>query len=182
MTVKQSLREQVKDLHTDAENSKFAQLLVSGHISEYEYALYLSNLYLIYRTLEHSVKQANFDYDFTPLFRTDLIAYDLQELKESALPTLPSTIEYVSYLKKLFGLDPSKLIAHMYVRHFGDLYGGQIIRNKVPGKGKMYEFNNRQELIKSTRDILKPSLGPEARIGFQFAIDLFEELADELHL
>lgn len=177
-----SLREQVKDLHTDAENTKLAKLLVSGHIGQYEYALYLSNLYLIYRTLEQCVERANFDYDFTPLFRTDLIAYDLQELNESNLPTMQSTLEYVTYLKKLYGLEPSKLLSHLYVRHFGDLYGGQIIRSKVPGKGKMYKFKNRQQLIKSTREMLSPSLGPEARVGFQFAINLFEELADELHL
>ena len=177
-----TLREQVKDLHTDAESCKFSQLLISGHISEYEYALYLSNLYLIYRTLEHSINQIEHEYDFVPLFRTDRIAYDLQELNDESLPTLPSTIEYVSYLKKLSGLDPSKLLAHMYVRHFGDLYGGQIIRNKVPGKGSMYDFENRQQLIKSTRELLSPSMGPEARVGFQFAITLFEELADELHL
>lgn len=177
-----SLREQVKDLHTDAENSKLAKLLMSCYIGEYEYALYLSNLYLIYRTLEQSVQKVDFNYDFTPLFRTDLIAYDLQELNESNLPTMQSTLEYVTYLKKLFGLEPTKLLSHLYVRHFGDLYGGQIIRNKVPGKGRMYEFENRQQLIKSTRKMLSPSLGPEARVGFKFAINLFEELADELHL
>tara|TARA_B100002019_G_C21270581_1_gene602000 strand:+ start:860 stop:1405 length:546 start_codon:yes stop_codon:yes gene_type:complete len=177
-----SLREQVKAQHNKAEGAKFAQLLVSGNISRYEYALYLSNIYLIYRTLEQSVSKANFDFDLTPLYRTDLIAYDLQELNEGGLPTMQSTIEYVSYLKRLFGVEPEKLLAHVYVRHFGDLFGGQIVRTKVPGDGKMYKFKEREQLIKSTRKLLQPSLGPEANIGFQYAIDLFEDLADELHL
>ena len=36
---------------------------------------------------------------------------------------------------------PEKIMAHIYVRHMGDLSGGQMIRRKVPGLGKMYKFD-----------------------------------------
>jgi len=33
--------------------------------------------------------------------------------------------------------DPHKVMAHVYVRHMGDLSGGQMIKKKIPGAGKM---------------------------------------------
>ena len=39
-------------------------------------------------------------------------------------------------------------MAHIYVRHFGDLFGGQMMKKVVVGSGKMYDFKNRSELIK----------------------------------
>ena len=62
------------------------------------------------------------------------------------------------------------------------MYGGQMIKKVVPGSGTMYEFDNKKELIEKVRAMLTLDLAEEANVAMQFAIDLFEELADELHL
>jgi hypothetical protein len=62
------------------------------------------------------------------------------------------------------------------------LYGGQIVKKMVPGSGMMYEFPDRAGLIEKTRSMLTEDLGPEARMGFEFAIALFEDLVNELNL
>lgn len=57
-----------------------------------------------------------------------------------------------------------------------------MIKKVVPGSGTMYEFKNKKELTESVRAMLTLDLADEANVAMQFAIDLFEELADELHL
>jgi len=71
------------------------------------------------------------------------------------------------------------LLAHIYVRHFGDMYGGQMIANRNPGSGKMYEFNNVEELKTTVRSMLHDNMADEANRCFEFAMELFEELGDE---
>ena len=64
----------------------------------------------------------------------------------------------------------------MYVRHFGDMYGGAIIQKRVPGSGTMYNFDNKEELKQLLRELLTDDMAEEANICFEFAIRLFEEL------
>jgi heme oxygenase len=71
------------------------------------------------------------------------------------------------------------LLAHIYVRHFGDMYGGQMIKKRNPGSGKMYEFENVEELKTTVRAMLHDDMADEANLCFEFAMQLFEELGDE---
>jgi heme oxygenase len=64
----------------------------------------------------------------------------------------------------------------------GDLYGGQMIKRVVPGTTNMYEFENRKELIDSLRNKLDISMAAEANYCFDFAIELFTELANEYNI
>jgi heme oxygenase len=176
-----SLKEQTQDLHEKAENNKFAQLLLSGNISKNHYAKYLSNMWFIYSVLEKIAETAGVLKGIEDIKRADAIKQDILELNVGIdnQAFAPSTYMYVQYLEQM---DPKKSLAHIYVRHFGDLYGGQILKTKVPGSGMMYEFTNRKELINSTRALLTDDLGSEARVGFEYAIALFEDLVHELDL
>jgi heme oxygenase len=178
---KMTLKEQTQDLHEIAENNKFAQLLLSGNINKKQYAKYLSNMWFIYSILEKIAETAGVLKGIEDIKRADAIKQDILELNVGIdnQAFAPSTYMYVQYLGEM---DPKKSLAHVYVRHFGDLYGGQILKTKVPGSGKMYEFANRKELINSTRALLTDDLGSEARVGFEYAIALFEDLVHELDL
>ena len=73
-------------------------------------------------------------------------------------------------------------MAHIYVRHFGDLHGGQMIARKVPGSGEYYKFNDAEGLIAEVRSRLvnKEDLYVDEAIKcFEFATDLFKELDGE---
>jgi heme oxygenase len=67
----------------------------------------------------------------------------------------------------------------MYVRHFGDMYGGAMIAKKVPGSGMMYYFEEKEELKEKLRSLLNDDMADEANRCFEFAIRLFEELVNE---
>jgi heme oxygenase len=71
------------------------------------------------------------------------------------------------------------LLAHIYVRHFGDMYGGQMIAKRNPGSGAMYVFENVDELKTTVRAMLHDDMAQEANRCFEFAMELFEELGDE---
>jgi hypothetical protein len=61
----------------------------------------------------------------------------------------------------------------------GDMYGGQMIKTKIPGTGSMYDFSDRKTLIAKLREKLSDSLAPEANRCFQQIFLVFSDLANE---
>ena len=57
--------------------------------------------------------------------------------------------------------------------------GGAIIKKYVPGKGRMYEFNDKEDLKLKVRALLHDDMADEANACFRFAIRLFGELDDD---
>tara|TARA_Y100000389_G_scaffold72636_1_gene69377 strand:- start:2709 stop:3269 length:561 start_codon:yes stop_codon:yes gene_type:complete len=171
-----SLKELTQKHHDMAEQSRFAGMLIGGDITPVAYQYYLKSQYEIYRVLEERVHLAQ---ELTGVFRAEKILADLCELEESYNLTwisenLRSVDEYIDHILNLE--DNDDLMAHLYVRHFGDMHGGQIIKKRVPGSGSMYEFENRRELISGIRELLYDDMVDEAIICFQYATKLFEEL------
>ena len=74
-------------------------------------------------------------------------------------------------------LNQSSLNAHIYLNYLALVYGGQIMKSKVPGSGKMYEFEGEMmELIGSVRAIQKDEWADEVNKGFQYIINILDEL------
>ena len=77
-----SLREITKDLHHEAETTKFAKLLLSGKIEKTDYANYLYQLLLIYPPIEVGNKmQGNLE-NLKGIERSHAIYQDFIELEE----------------------------------------------------------------------------------------------------
>jgi heme oxygenase len=117
--------------------------------------------------------------------RADRILEDIEELEKmfnfERPDDLPQSVtDYVSHILDLEDEgDNEKLLAHMYTRHFGELHGGQIIKKRVPGSGKMYDFDaDKQYLIEQFRLLLHDGMAEEAKICFDFASRLFDELSE----
>lgn len=171
-----SLKEITKDLHTEAERTLFAKKLITGALSKEEYANYLWQMVLVYNGIEVAAKSQGMLVNLPGIERAHKIYQDCIELvgPNHQLKWLPETIEYYKYLLDL-NFDPEKrhlIKAHMYCRHMGDLFGGQIIAKRMPGSGKFYQFNNVEELKQKIREELTDDLGDEARVAFQWAIKL----------
>jgi heme oxygenase len=69
-------------------------------------------------------------------------------------------------------------MAHIYVRHMGDLAGGQMIAKKVPGSGKYYQFEDPDALKAAIRERLDDSMSEEAKVCFDFATRFFKEMLE----
>jgi len=180
-----SLKEITKDLHHEAETTQFAKLLLSGKIGREDYANYLYQLVLIYNAIELGNKvEGNFK-NLPDLERTHQIYQDFIEIAgvDHSYRWLPGTLEYYNYLMDLIRdtQQRPKIKAHLYCRHMGDLYGGQIIKKQVAhiSKGRFYEFKNADNLKMSIRSELTDDLGDEARVAFQWAIKMMRELYNE---
>lgn len=177
-----NLKQLTWEVHQKAERTKFARGLIKG-LSPVDYYRYLLNQYEIYSSLE-SIAESIIS-EFPNLERSKKIKQDLEELEVTYSfdydPTLicPVVEEYKNHISNL---EKNQLMAHIYVRHFGDMYGGQIIKKRNPGLGTMYDFDDVENLKSSIRERLDESLASEAETCFNFAIQLFEELTGERSL
>jgi len=173
------LRDLIKKKHDAAESQLFVKYLFGGNIDKKHYAEYLQNQYYIYYSLE--LKAEHILKTMPGLERKQKIQEDLKELDEYELKIMPSTVAYIDYLQNT-ELSDEDIMAHIYVRHMGDLFGGQMIKKVIPGSGHTYEFENRSELIQAIRSKLNDNMAEEANCVFDFAIGLFEDLAHEYNL
>jgi heme oxygenase len=176
-----SLRELIKEDHDAAENHPFVKKLFAGQITKDEYADFLYNQKYCYTALEQRAEDLGLLTEIQTIKRADKIAQDLRDLhRDKTRQHLHiSTISYIDYVKDL---EKEQIIAHLYVRHFGDMYGGQMLKKLVPGSGSMYEFDNRQDLISKVREWLSDDHAEEAKIVFAYATALFDEIADEFDI
>ena len=176
-----SLRDITKDLHHEAETTVFAKMLLSGKIEKQDYRNYLYNLLAIYDPIEWYSKRQGFFSNMHDLPRLKAIYQDFTELDECEYYYLtPAALEYQAYLHRL-GNDPERknlIKAHLYCRHMGDLFGGQIIKKQVAhiSSGKFYEFENADSMKSAIRELLTDDLGDEARVAFEYAIKMMRDL------
>lgn len=179
-----NLKELTRQHHDNAERTEFADMLLGGGIAPKLYQEYLHAQLQNYMVLESAVE---IPMELEPIFRSTQMEEDLQELEslydlDEIEDNFQSTIEYSKHIETLREKDDNdSLLAHLYVRHFGDAHGGQIIKKHVPGTGLMYEFENRRELIMGVRELLHDEMAEEAKICFEYAERLFHELIDNFH-
>lgn len=170
--------------HQAAERRAFAKELLSGKLDPALYHKFLCCQYLNYQVLEAKTKiPAN----LKPIHRSSRIWSDIRELeKEYGLEPdgiFPQSVhDYHNHILDLVEANDQRgLLAHMYVRHFGDLHGGQMIKKKIPGSGKMYEFElEKEDLIREFRELLDDDMAEEAKKCFDFASRLFDELSKDM--
>jgi heme oxygenase len=176
-----SLKELTHEQHRRAETRPFVKVLFKGDVHPKLYATYLKNQHLTYEVLEVCAMPHGLLNSFPEIRRAPAILEDFLELwgDDTAHPKImPVVDEYIKYILSIKD-DPKRLMAHIYVRHMGDLSGGQMIAKRVPGSGKYYKFGDEPEKIKDAiRAKLDDSLAEEAKVCFDFAAKLFEQLMD----
>ena len=181
-----TLKELTWENHKKAERTKFMQRLIKRNITPYQYYVYLKNQAEAYRTLEyHASLQGMFDFkneDLYPILRTANMLLDIEEMEITysfgEAPIFGSIQKYQEYINQIKS-DKDRLLAHVYVRHMGDLSGGQIIKKLVPGPTHAYEFDcNPEELKNAVRKRLHDGLVDEANVCFSMVQEFLEELEE----
>jgi heme oxygenase len=161
------LREATAELHSKAEKMEFNQRMFRGELSTEEYAKYLYQQLIIFEAIE--AKQL----PHPSLARVDKVKEDLLELKSDKIEYLPTAFEYSEYLSSL---TQEELLPHIYLNYLALAYGGQMMKTKVPGSGKMYDFENMHVSVGSIRATQKDEWADEVNKGFQFIINIADEL------
>jgi len=175
-----NLKELTKEEHTNAERQAFVKVLMSGKINPKFYATYLWNQHKKYDLLE-AMATAQGCLDGIPEIKRKLkIEQDFLELwTDDEMPAIvPSTRNYINHMKEIMH-DHDALMAHIYTLHMGDLSGGQMIKKKVPGEGRMYQFDgDTKKLKEKIRERTDDSMAEEAKFVFESATSLFKELME----
>lgn len=184
------IKELVWEEHKNAERQEFVKTLMSGKIDESLYATYLYNQLQCYSALEKYARAGNLFMQTPNLPRAEWIYFDYKSLWPN-LDNPPfvtdSTKEYVKHIDTIQD-DNEKLYAHIYVRHLGDLSGGQMIATKTPGPNKYYkEFKHLnikeykitvKEMINGYLNTYRVNVIQEAKTCFAYATRLFQEMND----
>jgi heme oxygenase len=163
-----TLKEATAELHSKAEKMNFNQRMFAGKLSNDEYLNYLIQQSYIFQEIE------NRELPHSNLQRLSSINEDINELGGYKFKISKPTTDYVVYLGDL---NQSSLNAHIYLNYLALVYGGQMMKSKVPGSGKMYQFEgDMMELIGSIRNIQKDEWATEVNKGFQYIINILDEL------
>ena len=165
------LKEAIAENHSLAEKMPFNQRMFRGELSNEEYALYLSQQLAIFDAIERFP---------LPHFALNIVAPILLDLKELLgegtieIKPLLSTNEYRKYLNTL---TQEQLLPHVYLNYLAIMFGGQMMKSKVPGSGKMYEFDGDvREIAGTIRAIQKDDWADEANKALLYNINIFDEL------
>ena len=162
-----SLKELTSEAHRNAERQKFVKVLFSGSIDPKLYARYLKNQHPMYDLLESLAMLNGLLDGLKDIRRASKIHEDYLELWGNDNPPelCPVVKKYLDHIMSIKD-DPKKLMAHIYVRHMGDLAGGQMIAKRVPGSGRYYQFENPEELKEIIRSRISDDMADEANVCF----------------
>jgi len=176
-----SLKDLTWEHHKNAERQKFVKVMFSGSIDPKLYAEFLFNQHMAYDLLEMMAMSHGIFNGMEDVRRAPKILADFKELwpKDQTLPEPKNATK--TYLDHLLTIKDNKdaLMAHVYVRHIGDLSGGQMIRKKVPGAGTMFDFADKDQAKEIIRSRINDSMADEAKKCFDFATGLFQDMLND---
>lgn len=166
----QPLKEATKAKHNQAEHMPFNVKMFMGQLSENDYLRYLAQQLAIFKAIESNELPSE------ALARVSAVEEDIEELVKkgnTATNVLPSTKMYTNYLNNLTS---EEILPHVYLNYLALMFGGKIMRTKVPSSGKMYQFENRKEAMLSVREVQKDEWADEVNDAYDYLIAIFEEL------
>lgn len=180
----ENLKQLTLENHKKAERSKFVHRMLKREMTPWQYLFYLVQQYQCYLILEiRASEQGVFD-GVEMIKRAPNLRDDIKEMVSthgfdtSSIKPLKSVEEYVQRIIDISN-DKEKLTAHVYVRHMGDLSGGQIIKKYVHGSGKHYQFDGDPEALKDRfREKLNNDMADEANICFEMVRKILEEMEE----
>jgi len=148
-----ALRASTRASHRAAERSGIISAILRATATRQGYALFLRNLLPIYQALESRLERSR---DVPPLrpfarlelYRSEAIAADLAALDPEGRGDLPLLRAGKAYADRIAAAAcDTRLLAHAYVRYFGDMNGGQIVAARLaaslglmPGALQFYAF------------------------------------------
>ncbi len=160
--------------HREAESQSFIKSIFMGAVDINKYIDYLYQLKALYSRLERYGDDLGIFDDMPDLKRSKAISLDYAALttKGIGLHNLKnSTKDYLGYLETIHS-DKHRMMAHIYVRHTGDLFGGQALARLLPGPNNMFKFENAPSLISKIGLKTDASMADEANIAFDFNIKM----------
>lgn len=152
------VKEKTKSSHDKVEQHPFYRKLVTGELDDKKYLIFLFNLLPIYEFIEN---QLLIPHGYKDLVRSNNILQDIDKYEKLLNYKLSEKDFYnLLWVKQIEAKPPYLLKAHFYVRWLADLYGGQVLKNKVKYNNK-YKFKNLRKTIKRAREFIDQSVNDD---------------------
>jgi heme oxygenase len=177
------LKEQTKDLHTQAEQHPLMQSFINGTYTREHLLSYLVNLYPIYSVVEQRLLKNTNDVELkrTPFIEKDMhfLINEFYENKKLLTP-LDITCEWIG---NCWSKPMSLLKAELYTRWLGDLYGGRMLMQTVTPNA-MFFCHDIPGTIQKIRNIIdepnnnikNDDIINETKKAFNFYLALFDQI------
>ena len=173
------LKEATSEKHRKAELMPFNVLMINGKLTAPQYEWYLQAQYQIFSAIED-----NFELPHPALARKEAVKSEIDSIGMDGMagkvpasvvfPIAQSALDYAEYLK---GLEQEEVNAHIYLHYLALMFGGQMIKKKVPGNGAMYDFGpDMMAAAGAIRSIQSDDWADEVNLGFDKMIAIFKEL------
>lgn len=177
-----SLKELTKEKHTEAEHTKFMQAVFKKTLPVELWADWTYQKSLFYGGIEGAAGACGLLSDLPDIRRAFYLYLDFNDLwdKDTTRPDYrPVVVDYYNYILSI-SKDPKRVMAHLYVWHMGDMFGGQMIKKIVPGPHRNLEFADIPTLMTNIRSKLDDSMGNEANVAFDWAIKMMRDYESSL--
>ena len=165
------LKDAIAEKHSLAEKMPFNQRMFKGELSNEEYILYLSQQLALFDAIEvHELPHPSLD-------RAGKVFEDIKELMGEGQIQIVPLVATNAYRKYLNTLTKEEQLPHVYLNYLALMFGGKMMKSKVPGSGKMYEFDgDMNEIIGSIRAVQKDEWADEANKALDYNINILDEL------
>jgi heme oxygenase len=166
------LREATAVKHKEAERKNFNVLMFNGKLTAPQYILYLKSQYAIFSAIEDNHTLPHSDLNRKQAVKDDLNSLGLEYEYQYKTPDEKTKL-YAEYLKTL---TYEEVLPHIYLNYLAIMFGGQMMKAKTPGSGKMYDFEDMNVAAASIREVQSDDWADEVNKGFDFMISIFDEL------
>lgn len=173
-----NLKELTWTRHELAETTPFMKSLFERSLPIEQWVDFTYQKMCVYTAIEQSANEHGLLDDLADMCRSGHLHSDIEAMRlENKHPDRcyeenSITAEYCAYLDAI--TDPDKILAHLYVWHMGDMYGGQMIAKLIEAPHTHLVFENRAALIAKLREKLHDGLAEEANAAFDWAIKLLK--------
>ena len=176
-----SLKELTADKHQQAESTRFMKAVFAKTLPFELWVDFTYQKQLWYKEIEYAASQAGLLNGLPGITRAHLIMDDYQNMDKpvgSFNTYRELTKDYASYIRSLDA--PTRIMAHLYTWHMGDLFGGQMIKKIVEAPHTHLDFENPKLLMTNMRSMLSDDMGEEANVAFDWAIRIMESYDSSL--
>ncbi|NBO27842.1 MAG: hypothetical protein EBX47_09130 [Synechococcaceae bacterium WB8_1B_057] len=177
-----SLKDLTKEKHTEAENTPFMKAVFAKTLPIDLWKDWTVQKLLFYTEIENTCESLNLLDDLPGIKRWEKLTRDVNEMCVNDRYTIylrQPVLEYHNYLISI-AQDKDKMLAHLYVWHMGDMFGGQMIKKLIKAPHSNLEFENAPMLISNLRSKLTDDLAEEANIAFSWAIKMMRNYDNDL--
>ncbi len=176
-----SLKELTAEKHKEAESTKFMKAVFAKTLPIDLWKDWTYQKSLFYNGIEGVAGACGLTQSLPDIQRAHYLYLDYRDMLTDGNHSFykQKVVDYYQYILKLLP-EPDKVMAHLYVWHMGDLFGGQMIKKIINAPSRSLDFKNPELLKQSIREKLKVEMAAEANIAFDWAISMMREYDRDL--